>query len=129
VPGNAGVPAGLQSGPDVQAPLEPCVCVWAGDTGAPPPLVEVALGGVVWVTDVVVVAGGLGLVAVELAAAPVVVDWVEDDVLLCLWVVVVVDELLLDPPQAASATVSTTTAAATTATRARSPEHGVRCMS
>jgi hypothetical protein len=75
VPGNAGVPVGLQSGPDVQAPLEPCVCVWAGDTGAPPPLVELALDGVVCVTGVVVVVvAGLGLVAVEVAAAPVVVD-------------------------------------------------------
>jgi hypothetical protein len=59
----------------------------------------------------------------------VVVDWVVLDDLLCLCVAVVVDELWPDPPHAASASASTTTAAATTATRARSPEHGVRCMS
>jgi hypothetical protein len=130
VPGNAGVPLGLQSGPDVQAPLEPCVCVCPGDTGAPPPVVELEVDGVAWVTDVVVVAVVTGLVAVDVAAPPVVVDWVEDDDVLCLCVAVgVVDEPLLDPPQAVSPNASTTTAAATTATRARSPEHGVRCMS
>jgi hypothetical protein len=128
VPGNAGVPAGLQSGPEVQVPPEPCVCVCAGETGAPP-VVELEVGGAACVTDVVVVAAGLELVTADVAAAPVVVDWVEDDDVLCLWVAVVVDEPLLDPPQADSANASTTTAAATTATRARSPEHGVRCMS
>jgi hypothetical protein len=119
----------LQSGPDVQAPPEPCVCVCAGDTGAPPPVVEPALGGVVCVTEVVVVVAGLVVVTVDVAAAPVVVDCVEDVDLLCLWVVVVVDELWLDPPHAASPNASITTAAATTATRARSPDHGERCMS
>ncbi len=74
VPGSAGVPAGLQSGPDVQAPPEPCVCVCAGVTGAPPPVVELEVGGVVWVTDVVVVVAGAGLVTVDVAGAPVVVD-------------------------------------------------------
>jgi hypothetical protein len=129
VPGNAGVPVGLQSGPEVQAPPEPCVCVCAGDTGAPPPVVAPALGGVVCVTDVVVVVAGLVFVSVEVAAAPVVVDWVEDADLLCFWVVVAVDELWLDPPHAASPNASIATAAATTAARARSPNHGVRCMS
>jgi hypothetical protein len=128
VPGRAGVPVGLQSGPDVQAPLEPCVAVGAGDTGAPPPEVVLEVAGVVCVTVVVVVAG-LVLAPVEVAPAPVVVDWVEDDDLLCLWVVVAVDELSLDPPHAASPNASIATAAATTATRARSPDHGVRCMS
>jgi hypothetical protein len=128
VPGNAGVPVGLQSGPEVQAPPEPCVCVCAGATGAPPPVVEPPLG-VVWVTDVVVVVAGLVFVAVEVGAAPVVVDWVEDDDLVCVWVVVVVEELWLDPPHAASPNASITTAATTTATRARSPEDDVRCMS
>jgi hypothetical protein len=127
VPGSAGVPAGLQSGPEVQLWLgEVCVC--AGETGAPPPpVVELELADVVCVTDVVVVVG-LPFVAVDVAGEPVVVDWVVLDDLLCLCVAVVVDELLLDPPQAASATASTTTAAATMATRARVPEHGVRCM-
>ncbi len=127
MPGSAGVPVGLQSGPEVQAPLEPCVAV--GVTGAPPPEVVLELAGVVCVTDVVVVAVALGLVTVDVAGAPVVVidAVVLDDV---RWVeVVVVDELWLDPPHAASANASSTTAAATTATRARSPEHGVRCMS
>jgi hypothetical protein len=127
VPGSAGVPLGLQSGPEVQLWFgEVCVC--AGETGAPPPpVVELELDDVVCVTDVVVV--GLLFVAVDVAGEPVVVDWVVLDDLLCLCVAVVVDELLFDPPQAASANASTTTAAATTATRARSPEHGVRCMS
>ena len=129
VPGNAGVPVGLQSGPEVQAPPDPCVWVCAGVTGAPPPVVAPVLGGVVWVTDVVVVVAGLVFVTVEVGAAPVVVDWVEDDDVLCLWVVVVVDELWLEPPHAASPDASITTAAATTATRARSPDDGVRCMS
>jgi hypothetical protein len=130
VPGSAGVPVGLQSGPEVQAPLEPCVAVGVGVTGAPPPEVVLELAGVVCVTDVVaVVVAGVVLVAGEVVAAPVVVDWVVDEDVLCLWVVVVVDELWLDPPQAASANASTQTAAATPATRARSPEHGVRCMS
>jgi hypothetical protein len=126
VPGSAGVPVGLQSGPEVQAPLEPCVAVGAGETGAPPPVV-LGLAGVVCVTDVVVVVAGLLLVTVEVAG-PVVVDEVVVEDLLCLWTVVV-DELWLDPPHAVRANASTTTAAATTATRARSPEHGVRCMS
>ena len=128
VPGNAGVPVGLQSGPDVQAPLEPCVAVGVGDTGAPPPLVVLALDGVVRVTDVVVVVTGVVLVPAEVVAAPVVVAVVVDEDVLCV-LVVVVDEVWLDPPHAASASASTQTAAATTATRARSPEHGVRCMS
>ncbi len=126
MPGSDGVPLGLQSGPDVQLPPDGlCVCVCAGDTGAPPD-VELEVGGAVCVTEVVAVAVGALLVTVDVGAS-VVVDWVEDDDLLCLWVTVV-DELLLDPPQAASANASTTTAAATTATRARGPEHGVRCM-
>jgi hypothetical protein len=82
VPGNAGVPLGLQSGPEVQVPLEPCVCVCPGETGAPP-VVELEVDGVAWVTDVVVVAVVAGFVAVDVAAPPVVVDWVEDDDLLC----------------------------------------------
>jgi hypothetical protein len=127
VPGSAGVPLGLQSGPDVQLSFgEVWVWVCPGDTGAPPPEVVLELDGVVCVTDVVVVAGLL-LVAVDVAGAPVVVDVVVLDDLLCLWVVVV-DELLLDPPHAASASVSTAMAAATVATRARDPDHGVRCM-
>jgi hypothetical protein len=82
VPGSAGVPLGLQSGPDVQLSLdELCVCVWAGDTGAPPPEVVLELDGVVCVTDVVVVVGLL-FVTVDVAGAPVVVD------------VVVLDDLL-----------------------------------
>jgi hypothetical protein len=114
----------------VQAPLEPCVAVGVGDTGAPPPEVVLELAGVVWVTDVVVVAvAGLVLAPVEVVGAPVVVDWVVDEDVRCLWVVVDVDELSLDPPHAASPSASITTAAATTATRARSPVHGVRCMS
>jgi hypothetical protein len=84
VPGSAGVPVGLQSGPDVQAPLDPCVAVGAGDTGAPPPLVVVALDGVVCVTDVVVVAAGVVPVAAGVVAMPVVVDGVVDEDLLCL---------------------------------------------
>ena len=63
----------------------------------------VELAGVVCVTEVVVVVVGLGVVAVEVGAAPVVVDWVVDEDVLCLWVEVVVDELWLDPPQAESA--------------------------
>jgi hypothetical protein len=126
VPGSAGVPLGLQSGPDVQAPFVPCVAVCAVDTGAPP-LVELELAGAVGVTDVVVVAVP-GFVTAGVVAALVVVDAVVVDDLLCLWVVVVDDELWLDPPQAATATASRTTAAATMATRAKSPEHGVRCM-
>jgi hypothetical protein len=127
VPGSDGVPLGLQSGPDVQLPPDGlCVCVCAGETGAPPDVV-LGLGGAVCVTDVVAVVVGLLFVALDVGGAAVDVDWVEDDDLLCLWVTVV-DELLLDPPQAASANASTTMAAATTATRARSPEHGVRCM-
>jgi len=126
VPGSAGVPLGLQSGPAVQ--VEPCVCVCAGDTGAPPPPdVELELEDVVCVTDVVVVVELL-LVTVEVAAAPVVVDRVVVDDLLCLWVAAFVDELLLDPPHAVSMNASTTAAAATAATRARSPEHGALCM-
>jgi hypothetical protein len=130
VPGSAGVPSGLQSGPDVQALLgELCVLVCVGgDTGAPPPVVEVDAAVAVWVTAVVVVVVP-GVVAVDVAGAPVVVDAVVDEDLVCLWVlVVVVDELWLDPPHAASRKASTTTAAATTATRAKSPEHGVRCI-
>jgi hypothetical protein len=126
VPGSAGVPLGLQSGPEVQLWLDE-VCVCAGETGAPPPVVELELDDVVCVVGVVVVVG-LPFVAVDVAGEPVVVDWVVLDDLLCLCVAVVVDELLLDPPQAASANASTMTAAATMATRARSPEHGVRCM-
>jgi hypothetical protein len=127
VPGSDGVPVGLQSGPDVHAPFdEPCVPVCAGDTGAPPPEVALELDVVVCVTDVVAL-GGLLLVAVDVPAAPVVVDRVLGDAGLCLGVTVD-DELWLDPPQAASPDASTTTAAATPATRARSPEHGVRCM-
>jgi hypothetical protein len=126
VPGSDGVPFGLQSGPDVQlSPGDVCVC--AGDTGAPPPVVE--FDDVVCVTDVVVVVVALPFVAVDVAGGPLAVDWVVLDDLLCLCVAVVVDELLLDPPHAASAAASTTTAAATMATRARGPEHGVRCMS
>jgi hypothetical protein len=128
VPGSAGVPLGLQSGPDVQAPLDPCVAVGVGDTGAPPPVV-LAVDGVVFVTDVVVVVAGVVLVPAEVVAAPVVVDSAVDEDVLCTWVAVVDDELWLDPPHAASANASTQTAAATAATRARVPEHGVRCMS
>jgi hypothetical protein len=91
VPGNAGVPVGLQSGPAVQAPLEPCVVV-GGDTGAPPPVV-LELAGVVCVTDVVAVVAGLVPVTAEVVAAPVVIDWVVDDDVLWSWVVAVVDEL------------------------------------
>ena len=72
---------------------------------------------------------GLPFVAVDVAGEPLAVDWVVLDDLLCLCVAVVVDELLLDPPHAASATASITTAADTMTTRARAPEHGVRCMS
>jgi hypothetical protein len=126
VPGSAGVPVGLQSGPDVQLWFgEVCVC--AGDTGAPPPVVE--FDDVVCVTDVVAVVVALPFVAVDVAGGPLAVDWVVLDDLLCLCVAVVVDELLLDPPHAASVAASTTTAAATMTTRARGPEHGVRCMS
>jgi hypothetical protein len=104
------------------------VAVGVGVTGAPPEVVlEVA--GVVCVTDVVVLVTGLVVVPVAVGAAPVVVDWVVDEDVLRECVVVVVDELWLDPPHAARANASTTTAAATTATRARSPEHRVRCMS
>jgi hypothetical protein len=127
VPGSAGVPLGLQSGPDVQAPLDPCVAVGVGDTGAPPPVV-LAVDGVVCVTEVVVVTGVV-LVPAEVVAASVVVDFAVDEDVLCVWVDVVDDELWLDPPHAASANASTQTAAATAATRARSPEHGVHCMS
>jgi hypothetical protein len=73
VPGSAGVPVGLQSGPEVQAPLEPCVAVGTGVTGAPPPDVVLEAAGVVCVTDVVVVVTAV-LVAGEVVAAPVVVD-------------------------------------------------------
>jgi hypothetical protein len=83
VPGSAGVPVGLQSGPVVQAPLEPWVAVGAGDTGAPPDVV-LELAGVVCVTDVVVVVAGLVVVPVGVGAAPVVADWVEDDELVRL---------------------------------------------
>ncbi len=127
VPGSAGVPVGLQSGPDVQAPFdEPCVAVCAGDTGAPP-LVELELDGAVCVTEVVAVAVP-GFVTPDVVAVPVVADVVVVDDLLCLWVVVVDDELWLDPPQATTPKASTMTAAATMATRAKSPVHGVRCM-
>jgi hypothetical protein len=128
VPGSDGVPLGLQSGPAVQLPPDGlCVCVCAGDTGAPPD-VELEVGGAVCVTDVVAVGVGVLFVTVDVVGASVVVDWVEDDDLLCLWVTVVDELPLLDPPQAASTNASTTTVAATTATRARSPGHGVRCM-
>ncbi|MFZ0384371.1 MAG: hypothetical protein WAL22_01795, partial [Solirubrobacteraceae bacterium] len=90
VPGSAGVPFGLQSGPDVQLWLgEVCVC--AGDTGAPPPPVVELDDVAVCVTDVVGV--GLPFVAVDVPGEPVVVDWVVLDDLLCLCVGVVVDEL------------------------------------
>jgi hypothetical protein len=129
VPGSAGVPSGLQSGPEVQALLgELCVFVCAGDTGAPPPVVALELDVVACVTEVVVVVVVPGFVTVDVAGAPVVVDVVVLDDFVCVWVAVVVDELWLDPPHAASRNASITTAAATTATRARSPEHGVRSI-